>query len=154
MSPRTGHSHVAVFLLAVAATFAIPRAPSPVTAPANGSVQLPLSFVESSMSAGQIRTLNYTVPAGRQFILTDVTISNEPTSGHFGTGLAKVLFLDGSLVGSKIPPIVVQADDTVDIHYTTGPRYAAGGQITLVSAIGGTTVHCYVAGYETDSDLP
>ena len=93
----------------------------------------------------------YTVPAGRNFMLTDLTVSNLTNSAaRFGLlGTAPEASCAGGLASQiffKMQNVVVPADDTLVIPLVTGFGFTAG-QHVCISTSGPNLIQANARGF-------
>jgi hypothetical protein len=150
LSPvRRGHA--ALLLLALAATLVVSSTAQSIT-PLAGTgntdcKKQPLTFIESVPVLWT--TINSTVPPGREFVVTDLTVTNDGTSK---LGPVRIRLADGFPVGElQSSYINVPHGETLHLRYTVGPRFAAGTQIVFLSSLANTNANVQVSGYEVDA---
>ena len=140
-------NYTSLFLLALLATLAVTSVAYPFST-SNGVTDCqrqPLSFIET-ISVG-MTTVNYTVPPGREFVVTDLTVTN---IGPSLLSPVRIQLHDGfPAVGTRQTAHVnVPQDETIHVNYTAGPRFSEGEQILIFSSYGNTKASVHMAGYE------
>ena len=111
-------------------------------------IRTPRTFVDLNLSAGF--TEFYTVPEGKRFVLTDITVTSQNDSAipaHVG--------VSANMNSVRLPIVVCPPQDTVHVGHVTGPAYEAGDVLYFMgNNVGAIASDVYVGGYEVDVEGP